>query len=155
MRVVRLAVVVALLVTAGCSGHAQPARLSAMNRAAARYLAIARPANRRLDEAVDGYRDARRDDLARARAELRRQATVEQHFDRQLARASMPRVPAGIARTLIRANRARIRLTREQARSASLAEMRSFDTGHRAADAAVEVQVKAIRNVLGLPPPPE
>jgi hypothetical protein len=107
-----------------------------------------------LDKAVDGYRDARRDDLARARADLRRQAGVEQRFDRKLARMPLPRVPSGIARALIRANRARVRFTREQARSSSLAQMRSFDAGHRAADAAVEVQVKALRNVLGLPPPP-
>jgi hypothetical protein len=86
-------------------------------------------------------------------AALHAEATTEQRFDRQLARISFPPAITAIARALILANRSRIWLTRQQARSNSLAELRSFTSLHKAADAAVEIQVKAIRKALGLPPP--
>jgi hypothetical protein len=44
-------------------------------------------------------------------------------------------------------------LTGEQARSTSLTGLVSFTGRHRAADAAVEVQVRILRRALGLPPP--
>src|ERR1700727_2702199 len=48
---------------------------------AARYLLIARPANHRRDVEVDGYGDAERGDLARARADLLAQVATERQFD--------------------------------------------------------------------------
>lgn len=117
------------------------------------YLAIARPANHRLNHEVDGFGDNRRDDLAKADADLRAEAATEAHFDRQLSRIPFPAAITAIARALIRANQSRIALTRREARSASLAMLRSFARAHKAADAAVEVQARAIRKALGLPPP--
>ena len=128
----------------------RPARIRAL---AARYLAIARPANRRLDVEVDGFKDHRRDDLAKATADLRAEAATELHFDRQLARIRFPAAIEAIARALIRANQSRIALIRREARSASLAELSTFTRRHQAADAAVETPVKALRKALGLPPP--
>ncbi len=132
------------------AGALAPASIRAL---AARYLAIARPANHRLDEAVDGFEDHRRDDLAKAGTDLRAQAATERWFDRQLARIRFPAEIEAMARELIRANRHRIALTRREARSASLAGLRAFTRRHRAADAAVEVPVRALRKALGLPPP--
>ena len=120
---------------------------------AARYLAIARPANRQLDHAVDGFEDEQHDDVAKATADLRAEVVTERRFDRQLAAIHFPPAIAGIAAALIQANHARIRLTLQEARSASAAELKKFKRRHAAADAAVEVQVKALRKALGLPPP--
>ncbi len=137
----------------GPSASAQPSRSARIRALAARYLAIARPANHRLEIEVDGFRDHRRDDLAKAVADLRAQAATERHFDRRLGRIRFPAAIEAIARRLIRANRSRIALTRREARSVSLAELSTFTRRHRAADAAVEVPVKALRKALGLPPP--
>ncbi len=82
------------------AGALAPASIRAL---AARYLAIARPANHRLDEAVDGFEDHRRDDLAKAVAGLRAQAATERWFDRQLARIRFPAEIEAIARERIRA----------------------------------------------------
>src|SRR6266568_984297 len=135
------------------AASAQPSRSARIRALAARYLAIARPANHRLEIEVDGFRDHRRDDLAKAVADLRAQAATERHFDRRLGRIRFPAAIEAIARRLIRANRSRIALTRREARSASLAELSTFTRRHKAADAAVEVPVKALRKALGLPPP--
>ena len=102
---------------------------------------------------MDGFRDHRHDDLAKATADLRAQAATERHFDRQLARMHFPPAIARMARALIRANRSRIWLTRREAQSSSLAKLKTFTGRHKAADAAVETWVKAIRQALGLPPP--
>src|SRR6266700_33598 len=135
------------------SASAQPSRPARIRALAARYLAIARPANHRLEVEVDGFRHDRRHDLAKAAADLRAEAATERHFDRQLGRIRFPAAIEAIARRLIRANRSRIALTRREARSASLAELGTFTRRHKAADAAVEVPVKALRKALGLPPP--
>jgi hypothetical protein len=159
--------VLTALLAAGCTspgttarGLASPAHSASPQSAprtralAAEYMAIARPANHRLDVAVDGFEDHSRDDLAKALADLREQAAIEQRFDRQLARIPFPRGAAAIAASLIRANQARIQLTLLEAKADSLAQLRSFAASHRSADAVVEIQVRAIRNALGLPPPP-
>jgi hypothetical protein len=117
------------------------------------YLAIARPANHRLDVEVDGFGDHSRDDLAKADADLRAEAATELHFDRQLSRIPFPPAIAFLAWEIVRANQSRIALTRREARSASIATLRSFASRHKAANAAVEAPVRAIRKALGLPPP--
>lgn len=140
------------------SGPASPAASAtpppaSIRRLATDYLAIARPANHRLDVEVDGFGDHSRNNLAEADADLRAEAATELHFDRQLSRIPFLAAIAAIAGALIRANQSRIILTRREARSASLARLRSFASTHKAADAAVEVQARAIRKALGLPPP--
>jgi hypothetical protein len=120
---------------------------------ARKYLAIARPANRQLDRANDGYADAEHGNLARATADLRSEIATERHFDQQLLRLPFPSTLAPAARALVRANQSRIELTARQARAASRAQLRALDHQHKAADAAVEAQVRFIRDVLRLPPP--
>jgi hypothetical protein len=132
---------------------APPTETAGIRALAARYLAIAVPANHRLEVAVDDFRKSSRDNLAKAAADLRSEAITERHFDRQLARIRFPAAIEAIASALIRANQSRIRLTRREARAASLGELSTFAGRHKAADAAVEIQVKAIRKALGLPPP--
>jgi hypothetical protein len=120
---------------------------------ASRYLAIADPANHRLDVANNGFTANERGNLATAKADLRAEVATESLFDKQLAAIPFPPSIAAIARAMIRANQARGALTARQARSASLVRLRSFDQRHRAADAAVEAQVRLIRKALHLPPP--
>lgn len=153
------------LLLAGCAGGAQTGSASTaaskgtaasaggMKALAGAYLAIARPANRRLDTENDGFTDHERGDMTVAESDLRAEAGTEQRFDRLLSQIRFPpRIPAA-ARALIQANNRRVSLTLRQARSSSVPALLSFDHRHRAADAAVEAQVKVIRRDLGLPPP--
>ncbi len=144
-----------LLALAGCASIASPgpAASPGLPALAAAYLAIARPANQRLDRAVDGFGDSSRDDLAAARADLRAEVAAERWFDRRLLRIPFPAPVKTVARAMVAANDQRIALTEREARSASLAVLGSFTARHGAADAQVEVYVRAIRQLLHLPPP--
>lgn len=124
-----------------------------LNEMAASYLAIARPANHRLDMAFDGYEDAEHESLGRARHDLRMEAATERRFDAQLLAIRFPSWIAMTARALVAANRRRITLTGHQAAAATLAGMRALNRRHNAANAAVEYQVRLIRQFLALPPP--
>jgi len=130
-----------------------PTAAPALSRSAARYLAITGAANHRLEIANDGYKKDELTKLAAAKADLRSEVATETSFDEQLARIPFPLSVASIARALILANEQRGALTARQARSTSLAQLRSFDVRHAATDAAVEVQVRLIRKALHLPPP--
>jgi len=131
-----------------------PATPSSGTRAlAALYLAIAKPANHRLDTEVNGFTDHERDNLAAAEADLRAQAATERRFDRKLLKTGFPAPVAAVVHALVRVNQNRVKLTERQARSASITQLRSFASQHKTADAAVEVQVRIIRRDLGLPPP--
>ncbi len=158
-RIAGLAVTAAFLaVLAGCAsaqpGH-QTARRAAPDRheLAAAYLAIARPANEKLDKAESGYSAHCRTDLGAAEAALRAQAAIEHGFDRQLAAIRFPAAIAATATALIRVNQIRIAYTLRQARAGSIRALLAYTAGHHAADAQVEAQVRVIRAELGLPPP--
>lgn len=146
-----------ILLTASCTGGEQAAGTrTAASRArtlAAAYLAIAQPANHRLDTEVDGFTDHEHAGVAAAESDLRAEAATEQRFDRLLSKIRFPPRIAVTARALIQANARRIALTLRQARSSSVTGLLSFARRHRAAGAAVETQVRIIRRDLGLPPP--
>ena len=148
------------LAPAGCGSARQPAaKPSASSTAlsiralAADYLAIARPANHRLDVEVNAYAKHARHDLAAAAAALRAQAATERHFDRQLAAIPFPPAITATASALISVNQIRVRLTQHQAAATSIPALLSLAGRHKAADAEVEAQVRVIRAELGLPPP--
>jgi hypothetical protein len=132
-----------------------PAALSAADRSALarRYLAIALPANRRLDADFDGFDDHDHDDLAAATADLRAAAATERQFDRRLLRITLPPDLEVIARLMVTANQSRARLTDEAAHSASVAQLRGYASRLTAASAPVEEAVRVLRTQLGLPPP--
>jgi hypothetical protein len=134
---------------------AAPAVLSAATRTAlaAKYLAIAEPANDRLDTENDGYGDAEHDNPAQAHQDLLAEAATEARFDARLLAIRFPAVLEQQVRALVRANERRIQLTQRQAGATTLAGLRAFDGQHKASDNAVEVPVRAIRRLLGLPPP--
>lgn len=154
-----------LLLAAGCasqtggstggSGHSNGASAptSRTKPSADAYLMIAVPANHQLDHEVDGYDDHAHDNLAAAEAALRAEAATERRFDEFLAKIRFPGHIAVTALALVRVNQRRIDLTELQARSGTYASLLSFSRAHKAADAAVETQVRIIRRELGLPPP--
>lgn len=174
MRISGIAVLLGLigLAAAGCaSSHsaspaAQPtgqgtapatsgASSSSVRAAAADYLAIAKPANHRLDEETGAYAKDVHRNLAAAKSDLLAEAATELWFDQHLTKIPLRPSIAATARAMIRANQHRILLTEQQAGSMTLAQMASFTRRHKAADAAVEAQSRIIRSQLGLPPPPE
>lgn len=124
-----------------------------LSAAAAAYLAIAGPANHRLDAETDGFTRHQHDNLAAAESDLRAEAATERRFDQLLARIRFPPAITATARALARANQRRAQLTEQQAASPATSTLLSYTSRHRAADAAVETQVRIIRRHLRLPPP--
>ncbi len=122
-------------------------------RLAAAYIAIALPANRRLEKENDSYEENEHDNFVIAKRDLRDEIATEREFDTQLLKIDFPANVSEIAWDLVQANNHRIALTERQSRTATIAKLRAFDQRHKAADAAVEVQVRIIRRELGLPPP--
>jgi hypothetical protein len=136
--------------SAGSGTALSPANQKAL---AAKYLAIAQPANHSLDTENDGYGDAEHDDLAAARKDLLDEVATESRFDAQLLAIKFPAAVEQQVQALVSANKIRIKLTQRQARATTLASLRAFDSQHKAADAAVEAPVRQIRLLLALPPP--
>ena len=165
-----------VLLTAGCASSGAPAQAPAPDSAAphstaphstaataattaelramaAKYLAIAQPANRELDHELDGFKDHAKDDLAAARADLRAVAATERQFDRQLIALSFPPRTEPSVRLLYRVNQARATLTSTAAAAMSLPELYGYQRRLAAANEPVEAAVRVIRGQLGLPPP--
>ena len=159
------------LLAAGCASSARPARSPAsqgpasqspaargtagttaeLTAMAARYMAIARPANRELDHEFDGFDDHIKDgDLAAARADLRAAVVTERRFDRQLIALSFPPRTEPFVRLLYRVNQARAELT---STAAGVTSLREYQRRLDAANEPVEDAVRVIRAQLGLPPP--
>ena len=154
------------LLAAGCASSAPPARSPAsqgpasqspaargtaattaeLTAMAARYMAIARPANRELDHEFDGFDDHIKDgDLAAARADLRAAVVTERRFDRQLIALSFPPRTEPFVRLLYRVNQARAELTSTAAGVTSLRELRGYQRRLDAANEPVEDAVRVIR----------
>jgi len=126
------------------------AQLAALGRS---YLAIANPANQQLNNEVTAFTASERNNLAAARTNLRAEVATASRFNRQLAAIKFPAAIEAISQAVIRANQARGRVIARQARARTLVRMRAFDARHAAADAAVEAQVKRLRQALHLPAP--
>ena len=133
------------------SSAATTAELRAM---AAKYMAIAQPANRQLDHEFDGFGDHVKDGgLAAAQADLRAAAVTERRFDRQLIAIRFPPRTEPFVRLLYRVNQARAELTSTAAAATSLRQLRGYQRRLDAANEPVEDAVRVIRGQLDLPPP--
>jgi hypothetical protein len=119
---------------------------------AARYLAIAEPANAKLDDAFDELED-NDSDLAEARADFALAAQTERSFDRDLLAIAWPAPIKATARALVNVNEARVAITEQAAAATSLADVAKFKQDIDVANDVLEVQVELIRQQLGLPPP--
>jgi hypothetical protein len=149
---------------------------------ASRYEAIVTPATQQLNTEMAAYAVNERRDLAAAEADLSAEVVTEQAFDNSLAATTFtpqnraaaaaliqnatssgtpvplaaailtPQVTA-IAEALIQADQALVTLLAEQARSASLTQLRSFNHRVQVASAAVQTEMKLIAEALDSPPP--
>jgi hypothetical protein len=115
---------------------------------------IARAGNRRLNADFDPLEQRDRNDLVRAKADLRDAAATERLFDRRLLRIVFPSETERVAHDLYRVNQARARLTAAAAASTSLRRLHAYQPRLDAANRPVEQAVRTIREQLGLPPPP-
>jgi hypothetical protein len=158
------------LLAAGCAGagrpgaaapaaqpshaaSAGPAASQAQRGLAARYLAIARAGNRRLETDFDGLKGRDRESLAAAQADLLDAAATERLFDRRLLSLTLPPATEAVARRLVSANEARARLAATAATCTSLGQLRQYERRLTAANKPVEEAVRVIRSQLSLPPP--
>jgi hypothetical protein len=138
------------LAAAGCEPGLSPSGLqcTTAQMLTSQYMAIMTPANQQLltDEAA--YTAAERNNLTAAKAALAAEVTSEHAFDANLAGVKFPAAIAPIAKALIKANQARAKLTTQQEGAATLANLRSFNHRHQAANAAVQTEMTAIRKAL-------
>jgi hypothetical protein len=144
-----LVAVGAVLLAVGCASSAP----TASKALAARYLAIAQPANHQLDHEFDGLKDHENSNLAAAQADLHAAAATERRFDRQLIAITFPPRTEPIVRLLYQVNQARAELTSTAAAATSLRQLRGYQRRLDAANGPVEDAVQVIRSQLGLPPP--
>jgi hypothetical protein len=121
-------------------------------RIAGDYTSLASPANQALAAEMDGYTKNMRQNLAAARSDLMGEAQTEASFDSQLSQVGFPSAAKTAETNLIQADQARAKLIRLQAQASSFTQIQSFNSRVQDADAAVEVQVKLIRQDLALPP---
>ena len=153
----------AVLLAAGCGSgtvsaadHASATEVTtgtARQTLAARYLAIAQPANRQLDHDFDGLEDNDDAHLAAAEADLRAAAATERRFDRLLLGIAFPAGTEAIVRLLYTVNQQRAQLTVTAAASRSTQQLHGYEQRLDAANEPVEQAVRVIRSQLGLPPP--
>jgi hypothetical protein len=163
------AVLVFVLLGAGCGAGSPAARTTrsasqagtnrrlaagaARRRLAARYLAIARAGNRRLNSDFDRLEGGDWNYLGAATAELRDAAATERLFDHRLLQIAFPPKTERVAQSLYQVNQARAALTTTAAASTSLRELHVFKQALTYANGPVEQAVRTIRRQLGLPPP--
>lgn len=151
---------VALAVTAltACSGGGSDADSDATFTApagslGAKYLAIALPANKKLDHAFDALEDAEHDDLKSSAKDLQAAAAVERAFDQSLLAITWPAAIESTARSMVAANEARAQLSDQAAASTTLTQLAGYQQDLTVADSVVERWVTTIRQQLSLPPP--
>jgi hypothetical protein len=145
----------AALAAAGCEPTLTPSMQPCTTQPilASQYLAVITPATQQLNTDAAAYAASEGGHLAVAEAALKAEVTSERALDASLTAFAFPPAIAPLARALIRANQARATLTAEQARSSSLSRMRSFDHQVQLADAAVQTQMRLVRNAVDTPLP--
>jgi hypothetical protein len=145
----------AALAAAGCEPTLTPSMQPCTTQPilASHYLAVITPATQQLNTDAAAYAASEGDHLAVAEAALTAEVTSERALDANLTAFAFPPAIKPLARALISANQARATLTAEQARSSSLSRMRSFDHQVQLADAAVQTQMRLVRNAVDTPLP--
>jgi hypothetical protein len=128
-----------------------PYYAGASARIASLYANLAGPADHALAPEVDGYTLNQHDNLAAAKLDLSKEAKTEASFDNRLGQITFPPAARPHVDLLVAADEKRIKLIRLQMQAKTLRELRLFDAGDQAADAAVAAQVRIVRQDLGLP----
>lgn len=144
----------AALAAAECEPNLSPSGLpcTTVQMLNSQYIAIVTPAILQLNIDEAAYATSESRNLAIAKVALAAEMTSERALDARLASFPFPPAVSPIAKALIQANQARAELTAEQARSPSLAQLRSFNHQIDVASATVQIEMKLIRKALGSPP---
>jgi hypothetical protein len=142
------------LAAAECEPNLSPSGLqcTTVQVLVSQYMAIITPASQQLDADAVAYTAYKGGHLGAAEAALTAEVTSEHALDTSLAAFPFPPAVAPVATALIRASQARATLTAEQARSASLAQLRSFNHRVQVASAAVATEMQLVRKALNVPP---
>jgi hypothetical protein len=119
---------------------------------ASQYTKMTAPAIQQLNTDVAAYTASEFGNLAAAKAALTAEVTLANSLDTSLARFPFPPAIAPTAKKLIRDDDVLIRLKAEQARSTSLAQLRSFDGQVEAASGAVQADLQLVGTALAKPP---
>jgi hypothetical protein len=119
----------------------------------AKYLAIANPANEKLDNAIDALEDDDHKDLKASAKDLTAAAAVERAFDRSLLAITWPPAIEATAKSMVAANEARADIDMQAAGSMSLAQLAGYEQDLDVGNGVVERWVTMIRTQLDLPPP--
>jgi hypothetical protein len=120
-----------------------------------RYKSFADPVIQQVNADVADYTTNEMHNLAVAEAGLRAEVTTERLFASSLAKFPFPPSVAPKAMLLIRAIQAQAKLTADQARSSSLAQMRSFNGRVSAAGGVVRADLTLVRKTLAKPVTPD
>jgi hypothetical protein len=143
----------AALATADCEPNLSPSGLqcTTVPMLISQYAGVTTPVTRQLATDVTAYAANERHSLVAARAALTAAATSESQLGIGLTRFPFPPV-AAIAAELVRDTDALARLTAEQAGSASLARMRSFNGRVQSASAVVQAELRLMAKALDVRP---
>src|ERR1700691_1016835 len=144
----------AALTAAGCEPGLAPSGLQCTTAPmlASEVMTVMTPASQQLNADVAAYTASENSDLPAAEAALAAEVTSEHAFDTGLAGIEFPPAIAPIAKALIRADQNRADLAAGQARSSSLNQLRSFNDRVQVASAAVQTEMKLIREAVDSPP---
>lgn len=141
-------VVAGLIYARGSSARHKAEVVTNAQLVTSQFMKILLPARQKLKADQVAYARNERRNLAAAQSALMAEVTSERAFDTDLAQIVFPDAAAAPAAALITANQARAKLTAEQAQSSSLTQLRSFNHRVAVASAAVNREVKLIRQVL-------
>jgi hypothetical protein len=144
----------AALATADCEPNLSPSGLqcTTVPMLISQYAGVTTPVTKQLATDVTAYAANERHSLVAARAALTAAATSESQLGNGLARFPFPPAVAAIAAELVRDTDALARLTAEQAGSASLARMRSFNGRVQSASAVVQAELRLMAKALDVRP---
>jgi hypothetical protein len=144
----------AALAAAGCEPNLSPSGLpcTTSQMLASQFQTMTTPAVQQLATDASAYTANESGHLSLAEAALTAAVTSENALATSLARFPFPSAAAPAARALVEADQARARITGEQARSASLTQLLSFNHRVRAAGAAFQAEMKLVVTALNTRP---
>jgi hypothetical protein len=142
------------LAAAECEPNLSPSGLqcTTVQMLVSQFTGLVTPASQQLDADMAAYTANEGDHLGAAEAALTAEVTSEHALNASLAAFPFPPAVAPVATALIQASQARAKLTAEQARSTSLAQLRSFNHRAEVASAAVASEMRLVRKALNVPP---
>jgi len=144
----------AALAAAGCEPNLSPSGLqcTTTQMLASQFQAMTTPAVQQLATDASACTANERQHLGLAEAALTAAVTSENALATSLTRFPFPSAAAPAARALIGADQARARLTAEQARSASLTRLLSFNHRVRVAGTEFQAEMKLVVAALNTQP---